>query len=77
MNVYDTLSGRKRAFEPLVPGEVRMYVCGITPYAPAHVGHAMSAIVFDVVRRAMRRIDTDAPAPPPNAGIRFAAPPRR
>ncbi|MDE0448575.1 MAG: hypothetical protein OXH96_18080 [Spirochaetaceae bacterium] len=33
-------------------------------------------IVFDVVRRAMRRIDTDAPAPPPNAGIRFAARPR-
>ena len=55
MNVYDTLSGRKRAFEPLAPGKVRMYVCGITPYAPAHVGHAMSAIVFDVVRRYLER----------------------
>jgi cysteinyl-tRNA synthetase len=50
MKVYNTLSGQKEEFLP--PGsEVRMYVCGINPYADAHIGHAMSYIVFDVVRR--------------------------
>ena len=38
-------------FETIEPGVVRMYVCGVTPYAEAHVGHAMSSIVFDVIRR--------------------------
>jgi cysteinyl-tRNA synthetase len=50
MKVYNTLSRQKEEFLP--PGsEVRMYVCGINPYADAHIGHAMSYIVFDVVRR--------------------------
>ncbi len=50
MKVYNTLSGRKEEFLP--PGsEVRMYVCGVTPYDICHVGHAMSYIVFDVIRR--------------------------
>ena len=48
MKLSDTLTGEKRDFEPA--GEVvQMYVCGITPYAPSHVGHAMSFIVFDVL----------------------------
>ena len=50
MKIYDTLSGRKQEFAP-AQEPVRLYVCGVTPYAPAHVGHAMSSIVFDVVRR--------------------------
>ena len=50
MKIYDTLSGEKREFTPS-GDQVRMYVCGVTPYAPAHVGHAMSYMVFDVVRR--------------------------
>jgi cysteinyl-tRNA synthetase len=45
------LTRQVRAFEPLEPGKVRLYVCGPTVYAPAHVGHAMSSIVFDVIRR--------------------------
>ena len=50
MKIYDTLTGQKREFIP-VANVVRMYVCGVTPYAPAHVGHAMCYIVFDMVRR--------------------------
>lgn len=51
LKVYNTLSGKKEAFEPLVPGVVRMYVCGVTVYDECHLGHARSALVFDVVRR--------------------------
>lgn len=51
LQIYNTLTRKKESFEPLHEGEVRMYVCGPTVYAKAHVGHAMSSIVFDVVRR--------------------------
>ena len=50
MKLTDTLTGRKREFAP-AGDEVRIYVCGVTPYSPAHVGHAMSYIVFDVLHR--------------------------
>ena len=50
MKLTDTLTGRKREFAPS-GAEVRIYVCGVTPYSPAHVGHAMSYIVFDVLHR--------------------------
>ncbi len=49
--VYNTLSRKKEPFETLEPGRVRMYVCGLTVYDKAHVGHARSAVVFDVIRR--------------------------
>ncbi|MDE3119718.1 MAG: cysteine--tRNA ligase, partial [Nitrospirota bacterium] len=51
LKVYNTLSGKKEAFEPLAPGVVRMYVCGVTVYDYCHLGHARSALVFDVIRR--------------------------
>ena len=51
IQVYNTLTRRKERFETIEPGAVRMYVCGVTPYDSAHVGHAMSLIVFDVIRR--------------------------
>ncbi len=51
LQVYNTLTRRKEPFETIEPGVVRMYVCGPTVYDKAHVGHAMSAIVFDMVRR--------------------------
>jgi cysteinyl-tRNA synthetase len=51
LQVYNTLTRQKEPFETVTPGEVKMYVCGPTVYASAHVGHAMSAIVFDVIRR--------------------------
>lgn len=50
MKVYNTLSGKKEEFTPR-DNTVRMYVCGVTPYAPSHLGHAMSYIVFDTIRR--------------------------
>ncbi len=51
LQVYNTLTRKKEPFETLVPGEVRMYVCGPTVYDKAHVGHAMSVLVFDIIRR--------------------------
>ena len=51
MQVFNTLTRAKSDFAPFDGETVRMYVCGITPYSPAHVGHAMSYIIFDVVRR--------------------------
>jgi len=50
MRLYDTLTARKQELAP-VGGEVRMYVCGVTPYGPTHLGHAMSYTYFDVLRR--------------------------
>ncbi len=51
IQIYNTLSSKKEPFTPLRPGHVAMYVCGPTVYDKAHVGHAMSAIIFDVIRR--------------------------
>ncbi len=51
MKIYNTMTRTKEEFAPLTPGEVRMYVCGVTPYDYSHIGHARSAIVFDVIRR--------------------------
>jgi len=51
LRIYSTLSRRKEDFQPIEPGKVRMYVCGPTVYDKAHVGHAMSALVFDIIRR--------------------------
>jgi cysteinyl-tRNA synthetase len=50
MKISDTLSGKKKEFKP-IGKVVTMYVCGINPYADSHIGHAMSYIIFDVVRR--------------------------
>ncbi|HEX9616287.1 MAG TPA: cysteine--tRNA ligase [Anaerolineales bacterium] len=54
LRVYNTLTRRKEKFESLRPGEVSMYVCGPTVYDKAHVGHAMSALVFDIIHRYLR-----------------------
>jgi len=51
MKIYNTLSRKKEEFKPQVKGKVKMYVCGVTPYSDAHIGHAMSYINFDVIRR--------------------------
>ena len=53
MKVFNTLSGKKEDFSPQ-GDEVKMYVCGVTPYADAHLGHAMSYIIFDVIRRYLK-----------------------
>ncbi|MDA8200457.1 MAG: cysteine--tRNA ligase [Thermaerobacter sp.] len=49
--VYDTATGTVRPFASRVPGQVSAYVCGITPYAEAHLGHARPAVVWDVITR--------------------------
>lgn len=51
LNIYNTLSRGLQSFSPIEPGHVRMYVCGITVYDLCHIGHARSAVAFDVVRR--------------------------
>jgi cysteinyl-tRNA synthetase len=51
VRIFNTMSRRKEEFTPLTPGEVRMYVCGVTVYDLSHIGHARSAMVFDVIRR--------------------------
>lgn len=51
LRIYNTLSRKKEPFKTLKPNQVSMYVCGPTVYDKAHVGHAMSALVFDVIRR--------------------------
>ena len=50
MRLYNTLTGAREEFAT-ADGKVRMYVCGITPYSASHLGHAMSSVAFDVVRR--------------------------
>ena len=50
MRLYNTITGRDEEFVP-AGDKVKMYVCGITPYAPCHMGHAMSYVIFDVLRR--------------------------
>ena len=51
LSIYNTLTGKKEPFHSLQPNVVRMYVCGVTVYDYSHIGHARSALVFDVIRR--------------------------
>lgn len=51
LRVYNTLTRQKEAFRTIEPGRVRMYVCGPTVYSKAHIGHAMSSLVYDIIRR--------------------------
>lgn len=52
--VYNTLTKKKEPFVPMEPGTVKLYVCGVTVYDLCHVGHARSAIVFDVIYRYLK-----------------------
>ncbi len=51
LRLFNTLTGRQEVFEPIEAEKVRMYVCGVTVYDYCHIGHARSALVFDVLRR--------------------------
>ncbi|MCW5198444.1 cysteine--tRNA ligase [Desulfobulbus sp. F3] len=54
IKIYNTLSKKKEILKPLEEGHVRLYVCGITSYDYCHIGHACSALVFDMAVRYLR-----------------------
>lgn len=54
LRVYNTLSGEKELFVPLIPGKVGMYVCGVTVYDYCHIGHARAGVVFDIIYRYLK-----------------------
>ena len=56
IKVYNTLTGEKTVFRPLVPGEVKIYVCGVTPYNHPHIGNARPAVIWDVICRYLKHI---------------------
>lgn len=56
LTIYNSLTNRKESFEPIVPGQVRMYVCGMTVYDYCHIGHARVLVVFDVVFRFLKHL---------------------
>jgi cysteinyl-tRNA synthetase len=56
LTIYNTLTQRKEPFTPIEPGKVRMYVCGLTTYDYAHIGHARMLVAFDVVVRYLRQL---------------------
>ena len=51
VRVYNTFTGKKEEFKPVNEGKIKLYVCGVTVYDHCHIGHARSAIVFDVIYR--------------------------
>lgn len=54
ITIYDTLAGTRRPFEPIEPGKVRMYVCGVTTYDYSHIGHGRTFVSFDIITRYLR-----------------------
>jgi len=54
-SVYDSMNREVRVFAPITPPRVGLFVCGLTPYDTAHIGHARTFVFFDVVARALRR----------------------
>jgi cysteinyl-tRNA synthetase len=55
MHLYNTLTRRKEPFEPLRPGKIGLYACGVTVYDDCHLGHARSMVFFEVLVRYLRR----------------------
>lgn len=54
LHIYNTLTGQKNLFEPLTPGLVKLYVCGMTVYDYCHIGHGRVLVAFDVIARYLR-----------------------
>lgn len=59
LKIYNSLTRCKEAFTPIVPGQVRMYVCGMTVYDYCHIGHARVLVVFDVIYRFLQHLGFD------------------
>lgn len=87
LKVYNTLTRKKETFVPVTPGQVKMYVCGITPYNHSHMGNARPFVTWDVIQRYLEHlgyevthiqnftdVETRSSMPPmgkASAGIRF------
>ena len=56
ISIYNTLTRQIEPFETIEPGKVRMYVCGVTVYDHAHIGHGMGSITFDMIRRYLEHV---------------------
>ena len=56
MKLYSTLTGETTEFTPADGQTVKMYVCGVTPYSSTHIGHALSYVAFDVLRRYLEHV---------------------
>ena len=56
LTIYNSLGRTKQPFVPLQDKKVKMYVCGVTPYSSTHVGHALSYVIFDVLRSYLEHI---------------------
>jgi len=54
MKIYNSMTGNKEELVPITPGKIGMYACGVTVYDRCHIGHARSAIVFDVINRYLK-----------------------
>lgn len=54
IQVYNTLTQEKEEFVPRKPGEVSLYVCGVTPYSDTHLGHARPSVIWDVIKKFFR-----------------------
>ena len=54
IRIHNSLTGQKEDLTPITPGELRMYVCGLTVYDYVHIGHARMLMVFDVISRYLR-----------------------
>jgi len=59
LKIYNTLAREKQLFSPIQPGNVRMYVCGMTVYDYCHIGHGRVMVVFDIVQRWLRASNYD------------------
>ena len=56
LQIHNSLTNRKELFQPIVSGEIRLYVCGMTVYDYCHIGHARVMVVFDLVVRYLRHL---------------------
>ena len=56
LKVYNTLTRKKETFVPVTPGQVKMYVCGITPYNHSHMGNARPFVTWDVIQRYLEHL---------------------
>jgi cysteinyl-tRNA synthetase len=59
LRIYNTLTRKKEELQPLHPGKVGMYVCGVTVYDMCHIGHARSIVLFDVIYRYLKHAGYD------------------